>query len=109
MDCKAFLHGVVVNIEDLPQRGLVSAGQIPGNRDIQRMRGFKNEPVPLPQLFRGQKSAERVIDVGIGSGLIQDHVAFVHFLNPFRNSRQKIFSPRRIIFIFPACGVMFDP
>ncbi len=64
-----------MDIEHLAQVGLVTTGQIPGYRQAHVPTGGEHATVALAQLFGGKPATQRIIDVRIGTGLVQQKVA----------------------------------
>lgn len=63
-------HCVVVDVQNFPQRRLVSAGEIPNDWDVHRMKPLEHDLIPLVELLSGEDtSAEGVIPVRVRSCL----------------------------------------
>ena len=55
------------------KRLLVAAGEVPHERDAQAPRRAEHATVALVELRRVEPSAERVVDVWVGAGLVPAH------------------------------------
>ena len=90
---------VVVNVEHRADAAcgiaLVAPGQIPGDWDAEPVQLFDYGPVAPIKLVGGQPAAQRVVDVRVGPGLIEDQVAALEQFKESGDSGKKaLCSPR---------------
>ena len=71
-----------MNLQHLPQRRLIPTRQIPRHGNPQLRSRFKNQQITLVQLLSRKPAAQKIVDMRIGAGLVQDHVT------PFYASHQ---------------------
>ena len=65
---------VVVNVQHAPQWFLIATGQTPGNRQADDRSRFEHASITAYQLRVSQPATERIVDMRIGTGLVQQHV-----------------------------------
>ena len=82
-------HRVVVYVQNVSERVLIAARQVPRYRHTVASSLFEDDPVSLAQLRQRQPASEWIVDVRIGASLVQDDVAVGHRLDNLRNGFQE--------------------
>ena len=87
---------------------LVAAGEVPGDRDSELREPLEDDGVAGTEFLGRQESAQRIVDVWVGSGLVEDEVATAHRLH---HSRQTGEEAGRLAgrVVLGACGEVADP
>lgn len=93
---KACAEGGVVDVQHLAQRCLVTAGQVPGDRQLARCAALEHDAVALRELLAGQPATEGIVNVRVGTGLVQQHIAALELSQHQRQSFQESFRLRGI-------------
>ena len=80
---------VVVDIEHRSDAAclikLIATRQVPGDRDAEALQPLEHRAVAPVELFRGQPAAERIVDVRVGTGLVEHQVAAGEALEDLRD------------------------
>ena len=63
---------------------LVAAGEVPGDGDSELREPLEDDGVAGTEFLRRQESAQRIVDVWVGAGLVEDEVAVAHRLHHAR-------------------------
>lgn len=79
-------HRVVMDVEHRPDAAvgiaLVAAREVPGDRNTELLEFCEHDLVATAQLGSGQPATQRIVDVRVGAGLVEDDVtirkAFEH-------------------------------
>jgi len=79
-----------VDVEHLPQRLLVAASQVPRHWYPQLTRGLKYQTVALRQLIGREPTAQWIVDVRVGAGLVQHDVTVLHACDKRWDPHQKL-------------------
>ena len=97
-----------MDIENLPQRGLVTTGQVPSDRQSKLVAGAEDQAVAFGQLETRKPATERVVDVRIGASLVQQDIAIGEASDLIGDASDELGGLILALLLLP-CGVVRDP
>ena len=85
---------------------LVATGEVPHDGDGERHELLEHDSIAEAELLGREPAAERIVDVGIGAGLIKDHVAVAHRPHDARKVGEEPLDVARVLVLRASREVM---
>ena len=97
-----------MDIEHLAQWCLVAASQVPCDRQAKFVTGAEHQAVTFGQLVTRQPAPERIVDVGIGTCLVQQDITIGEVSYVAGDAPNELDGLILALVLLP-CGVVRDP